>query len=280
MNSFPNPQQTNPHYVAVAALKEAYEQFGRADEQLTRVDEQVSKLEQDAAPHPSDPQNLIDPLNPAENGDRPYFGGPAMRGFIGFLLAVSIGVAAVVWQSPFYGDAARQIVARWAPQLVTTLSPTLESLGLPAQPSPPTIQPTSANTAPPQPAPLAQTASEDVAPTAVPLSPEPAQLLQSMARDLATVGQEIEQLKISQAQMTRANAELAEQLKATQVQMARDKAELSEQVKAAQAQMARPIAKASEHNLRPKTLAPPRPIATPTRGGRQGAMLTPKLLRS
>src|ERR1700688_3183295 len=76
MNSFPNPQQTNPHDVAVAALKEAYEQFGRADEQLTRVDEQVSKLEQDAAPHPSDPQNRINPLDPAENGDRPSFGGP------------------------------------------------------------------------------------------------------------------------------------------------------------------------------------------------------------
>ena len=55
MNSIPNPKQTNPHDVAVAALKQAYEQFGRADEQLARV-EQASKLEQDATPHPSDPQ--------------------------------------------------------------------------------------------------------------------------------------------------------------------------------------------------------------------------------
>ena len=267
MNSFPNPQQTNPHDVAVAAIKEAYEQFGRADEQLARVDEQVSKLEQDAAPHSSEPQTRINTFHPVVPGDRPSRGWWAIRGFIGLLLAVCIGVAAVVWQSPFYGDAARQIIARWAAQLVPTSSATLESLGLPAQPSPPTIQPT-ANTGPPQPVPLAQTASEDVAPPAAPLSPEPAQLLQSMARDLATVGQEIEQLKISQAQMARANAEIAEQLKATQLQMARDKAELSEQLKTAQAQMARPIAKASEHNLRPKTSTPPRPIATPTRGGR------------
>ena len=43
MNSIPDPKQTNPHDVAVAALKEAYEQFGRADEELARVDEQVSK---------------------------------------------------------------------------------------------------------------------------------------------------------------------------------------------------------------------------------------------
>jgi hypothetical protein len=50
MNSMPNPKQTDPHDVAVAALKQAYEQFGRADEQLARGDEQVSKLEKDGAP--------------------------------------------------------------------------------------------------------------------------------------------------------------------------------------------------------------------------------------
>jgi hypothetical protein len=319
MNSIPNPKQTNPHDVAIAALKEAYEQFGRADEQLARVDEQVSKLEQDAAPHPSDPQQAYeqfgradeqlarvdeqvfkleqdaapypsDPqtrINTFQSGvpdDRPSLGGREMRGFIGFLLAVCIGVAALVWQSPFYGDAARQIIARWAPQLVPTSSLTLESPGLPAQPSPPTVQSAAAKTAPPQPAHLAQTAPEDVATTAAALSPESAQQLQSMARDLATVGQEIEQLKTSQAQMVRANAELAEQLKAAQAQMDRDNAELAKQLKAAQAQMvranaelaeqlkasqeqmARPVAKASEQNLRPRIPAPlPRPTATPAR---------------
>ena len=164
------------------------------------------------------------------------------------LLAVCIGAAVIAWQSPFYGDAARQIIARWAPQLVPTSSLTLESPGLPAQPSPPTVQAAAAKTAPPQPAPLAQTAPEDVAPTAAALSPESAQQLQSMARDLATVGQEIEQLKTSQEQMVRENSKLAEQLKASQEKKAR------------------PIAKASEQNLRPKTSAPPaRPIATPTR---------------
>ena len=280
MNSIPDPKQTNPHDVAVAALKQAYEQFGRSDEQLTRVDEQVSKLEQhaaphpsdpeqayeqfgradeqlarvdeqvskleqDAVPHPSDPQTRINTFHPAVPGDRPSRGERAIRGFIGFLLAVCIGVAAFVWQSPFYGDAARQIIARWAPQLVPTSS---LSPGLPAQPSPPTVQAAAAKTAPPQPAPLAQTAPEDVAPTAAALSPESAQQLQSMARDLAAVGQEIEQLKASQEQMARDNAHVAEQLKAIQEQMARD------------------IAKVSEQNLRPKIPAPLlRPATTPTR---------------
>jgi hypothetical protein len=156
-------------------------------------------------------------------------------------------VAAIVWQSS-YGDAAKQIIARWAPQLAPTSSLPLENPGLSAQPSRPTVQAAAAKTAPPQPAPLAQTAPEDVATTAAALSPELAQLLQSMARDLATVGQGIEQLKASQEQMARDNANAAEQLKASQEQMARV------------------IAKASEQNLRPKISAlPPRPSATPTR---------------
>jgi hypothetical protein len=151
------------------------------------------------------------------------------RSIAGLLLAACIGVAAIAWQSS-YGDAAKEIIARWAPQRVVTSSPPLENPGLPAQPSPPTVLAAAAKTAPPRPVPLAQTAPEDVAPTAAALSPELTQLLQSMARDLATLGQGIERLRASQEQM------------------------------------ARVIAKASEQSLRPKISAPPpRPTATPTR---------------
>jgi septal ring factor EnvC (AmiA/AmiB activator) len=87
-----------------------------------------------------------------------------------------------------------------------------------------------------------------------------------MARDLASVEHGIEQLKTSQEQMVRDNANLAEQLKAAQAQMARDNENAAAQLKASQEQIARLIAKASEQNLRPRTSAPPpRPIATPTR---------------
>jgi chromosome segregation ATPase len=80
------------------------------------------------------------------------------------------------------------------------------------------------------------------------VSPELAQLLQTMARDLANVQQQLEQLKASQEQMASDNAKTVEQLKASQEQMTRL------------------VAKASEQNLRPKTSAPPpRPIATATR---------------
>jgi hypothetical protein len=259
MNSMPNPEQTDPHDVAIAALKQAREQIGRADKQLPRVDEQVSKLEQGAARHPSGQQKRL-----AVPGRRSSRGRLALLGLIGLLLAACISVAALAWQSP-YGDAAKLMFARWAPQRVSTSSLPLEKQELPAQPSPPAVD-VAANAALPQPAPLAQTTPQDVAPTAVPLSPELAQWLQTMARDLANMEQGIEQLKSSQEQMVRDNAELAEQLKAAQAQMARDNEHAAEQLKASQEQMARLIAKASEQNLRPRTSAPPpRPIATPTR---------------
>jgi hypothetical protein len=214
-------------------MNSTYEQITRADEKLARVNEQLSKLEHDAARHPS-----------AVPGRRPSRG---IRGLIGLLLAACIFVAAFVSQSS-YGDAAKLIIAGWAPQLILTSSLPLEKPGLPAQLSPSTVQAAAAESVPPQPTPSIQAAPQDVAPTAAPVSPELAQLLQTMARDLAHVEQGIEQLKASQEQMASDNAKAVEQLKASQEEMTRL------------------IARASEQNLRPKTsVPPPRPIATPTR---------------
>ena len=243
MDTTLNPKQTDSRDVLVARADEelahAYEQITRADEQIARAEEQLSKLEHDAA-------------RPAVPGKRPLFDRPAVRGFTGLLLAACIGVAAIAWQSP-YGDAGKQIIARWAPQLVVTSSLPLENLGLPAQPSPPTVQAAAAKAAPPQPAPLAQTTPEDVAPTAAALSPELAQLLRSMARDLATLGQSIEQIKASQERMARDHVNAVDLLRASQEQMARVIAKASE-------------VKTSEQNLRPKiSTPPPRPIAAPAR---------------
>jgi Skp family chaperone for outer membrane proteins len=132
-----------------------------------------------------------------------------------------------------------------------------------------------AKAAPSQPASLAQTA-----PPAAALSSELTQLHQSIARDFAAVGQAIEQLKASQEQMARDNANLAEQLKASQEQtvrviaqvseqfkasqeqMARDNANVAEQLKASQEQLARVIAQVSEQKPRPRiSTLPPRPTA-------------------
>jgi hypothetical protein len=244
-------QTDSRHVLAARADKElahAYEQITRADEQIARAEQQLSKLEREAVP-----------------GKRRLFDRPAVRGLTGLLLAGCIGVAAIAWQSS-YRDAAKEVIARWAPQRVFASSSPLENPGLPVQPSPPGVQAAAATTAPSQPEFLAQTASEDVAPPAAAPSPELTQLLQSMARDLATLGQGIEQLKASQEQMARDNANAAAQFRASQEQMARDNANTAAQLRASQEQMARVLAKASEQSLRPKiSTPPPRPTPTPTR---------------
>src|SRR5437660_2016934 len=237
MNSTPNPQAIAPADVLMARADErlahAYEQIAHADEQLARVNEQLLKLDQDAARSPS-----------AVLGRLPSPGRPMLRGLVGLLLAACIFVAAFVSQSS-YGDAAKPIIARWAPQIV--LASSLSRL--PAQPSPSAVEVAAAEPLPPpQTTPSVPGTPQDVAPTAAPVSPELARLLQTMARDLANVEQGIEQLKASQEQMAVDNAKAVEQLKASQEQMTRL------------------IAKASEQNLRPKSSPPPsRPTATPTR---------------
>jgi hypothetical protein len=228
-----NSKQTDSRHVLIARADEelahAHEQITSADEQIARAEKQLSKLEFAARRAVSDKR------------------GRRVRGLIGLMLAACIGVAAMAWQLP-YGDAAKQIIATWVPQLVLTSSLPPEKPRLPAQPNSPTVQVAAANTVPALQAPPAPTAPEDVVPIAPALSPELTQLLQSMAHDLATLGQGIEQLKASQEQMARNNVNVAEQLKASQEQMARH------------------IAKASEQNLRPRIPAPPpRPTAISTR---------------
>jgi hypothetical protein len=246
MHSTQTPKQTDdPHDVLVVAPDVVL---------VAPTDEELAKLAHTLR-HPSNPHTRTGSRRPGGStvppidttfraaavrdvqvrGDRPSLGRRAVRAFTGFLLVACIGVAGIAWQS--YGDAAKQIIARWAPQLVLTSSPPLESPGLPEQANPPTIQASAAKAAPPQPAPLAQTAPKGVVPKTAALSPESAQLLQSMAGDLATAGQEIKQLKAS-----------IEQLKASQEQMSRD------------------IAKDFEQNLRPKISRPaPRSAPAPAR---------------
>jgi RadC-like JAB domain len=255
-NSTPNPNPTEPDDVLVARPDEqfahAYEQIALADEQLARVTEQLSELEHESAHHSPVP------------GRHPSRGRPVLRGLVGLLLAACVFVAAFVSQSS-YGDVAKLVIARWAPQVVLTSSRPVKKPELPVQPSPSAAQVVAAESVSRQPTPSAQTAPQEFAPTAAPLSPELAQMLQTMARDLANVEQGIEQLKTSQEQMTRDGTKAIEQLKASQEQIARDNAKAIEQLKASQEKMASLMAKASEHNLKPKTSAPPpRPIAPPT----------------
>ena len=259
MDTTLNPNQAAPRHVLLTRADDevghAYEEIKRADEELARAHEKLLKLEREAVP-----------------GNRSLFDRPAVRGLTGLLLAVCVGVAAIGWQSS-YGDVAKEIVGRWVPQRVVTSPPPLENTGLTAQPSPPTVQAVVEKTTSPQPPLLAQAPPEDVAPTAAAtLSPELTQLLQSMARDLATLGQGIEQIKASQEQLARDNAHTAEQLKVSQEQLARviakpSQAKPSEANASNKPSQAKPSqANASQQNPRPRISAPPpRPTATPMR---------------
>jgi uncharacterized protein (DUF3084 family) len=116
MDTTLNPE---PRHALIARAEEelshAHEQIKLADEQIARLEEQLSKLDQ-AAPHAV-------PL-----------GGRALRGFAGLVLAACICLAAIIQQSS-YGDAARQIIMKWTPQLVPTSSVPLEKSEIPAEPS-------------------------------------------------------------------------------------------------------------------------------------------------
>jgi uncharacterized membrane protein YccC len=238
MNSIPTSKANDPPDAPVPRADErlahAYGQITRAGEELARVSEQVAKMERDAERPPS--------AGPPSAGPRPQSppGRPALRALVGLVLAACIVVAALVLQSS-YGGGAKPIVARWAPQLVSTPSSPPENAPLPAQPAPSIVQAAAAEAAPPQATPVAQTAPQNAAPTATAALPDQAQLLQTMARDLANVERNIEQLKANQQQIASDNSKAIKAI---------------EELKASQEEIKRVLARVSEQNL-PKTSPPP-----------------------
>src|SRR5450432_1482667 len=193
-----------------------HEQIARADEQLARVTEQLAKMDRDA-PRPPSPG-----LGPSA-GPRPQSPPrrPARGAFVGLPLAACIAVAGLVLYSS-YGSGAKLLVARWAPQLALTPSLPPENPPLPAQAALSTVQVAAAEAAPPQATLLAQTAPQDTAPTATPALPDPTQLLQKMARDLANLERNIEQMAVD-------NSKAIGELKASQEEIKRVLAKVSEQ---------------------------------------------------
>jgi hypothetical protein len=209
-------------------LAHAYEQIALADEQLARVNEQISRLENEGA------------RNSLRRSSR---GRPALRGLVALTLTAGICTAAFAWHS--YGDAARPMIAQWAPQLAAGLSSDTPKLAADPQPA---VQLAAAEAAISQlPAP-AQTVAHDAA--ASPMPPETTQLLQTMARDLADLRQEIEQLKAGHEALTRETAGNAKQLN---------------ELKESQQQTARAIANVSEQNQRRTSVAQPQPVANSVR---------------
>ena len=93
-------------------LAHAHEQITRAHEEIGRTEEQLSELQHDVARQPSDhPQSRMNTFRPAVPSNPPSLGRRAVRAFISLALLGCIGVAAMAWQSPSSGDAAKQMIA-------------------------------------------------------------------------------------------------------------------------------------------------------------------------
>ena len=165
------------------------------------------------------------------------------------LLGLCAAVGAAAWQQ--YGDQAKAMAADWAPPFVLAALAPAETPPAAEQAPAPAAEAAAANqegASADQPAAEAATPAEPAtpadpeqaaAPAAAVPSPESAQL-QSMAQDLAAMGQQVEELKATIAAL-----------------------------KASQAQMAHEVAKANEARtaeVSPRITAPaPRPAAAPAR---------------
>ncbi len=160
---------------------------------------------------------------------------PVGKSAVMLVFAICSAAAAAAWQN--HGDAAKQMISNWVPAFAITSSPPTENGR--ARRDRPIRLPLRSSAAEQTPAPPAAPAQppESAAPAAAAPSPDTAQL-ESMARDLAAMAQQVEQLKASIAE-----------LKASQQAMARDAARTSE-VKPAEIKPAAP-------NPRPRTAAPP-----------------------
>jgi len=195
----------------------------------------------------------------------------AMRAGTALLLAACIGGAAMAWR--YHADAVQQIITEWAPLFTRKSSPLAEKTGLTAQPvlaaadaeepntslaqpaaaQPAAPPPTAAETAAPA---AAVTAAPAAAPSAAPaaaMSADQARSLETMARDLANAGQEIDKLKAT-----------VEQLKASQQQLV---AMVSEKAAAAQTQRSRkpaPPRPGAELTPPRKPMPPPSRLAMPS----------------
>ena len=142
--------------------------------------------------------------------ETPSPGRRPMRAFIRFVLAVFIGVAGTLaWQA--YGDEAREMVAVWVPQLGWLAPSPTASASPPADQASASAaqaaadQTASVQEATPAPASAPEAGAANVQAA---LPPEFAQQIETMARDLATARQGLEQLTAGQDQMARNIAKL------------------------------------------------------------------------
>ena len=231
-------QENDPHDVVQIATEALL--VSRAEKSApTLAPEVAPQVEPAAATAPKAPEPRIDVAPRAtvldniqipndriqEQSGRSSLGRWAARAAMAFLLVGGSAVAAAGWDK--YADTAKQVLADWTPHLA------LPSLLTGGDPRPAEEAGAVSTTGSVTPEAVATAAPE------TPASPEQTELLQSMARDVAAMSQQITELKSAIAQ-----------LKAGQDQISRD---MTKQVASA-----KPV----EPLPRPKPAVAPAPRAT------------------
>ena len=134
---------------------------------------------------------------------------------VAFLFALMSAMGAAAWQR--YGDRAQAYVAMAAPLLGLS---SLQATSAP-QSAPATSDATRGQAAAPT---EATAAPADAAVASASASPDQTQLIQSLTRDLAAMGQQVEQLKASIAELKAGQQQLAHDAKATEAKATEAKA--------------------------------------------------------
>ena len=204
MSMTTNPREGKSSDAVLAELTQALEEIGRGAPPLVRPNEEI--FEQEDAAGQSKRQMLAAIL-----GRLPRPGALPLWSLVVGMAVGFIGIIVFAWP-----DARAP-----KPTISSSVSAAKTDTGL-QQPS---IQ--------------AQTAPQRAGPAGASTSPELTQWGQTIARELANLTQGVEQLKTSQAQLARDNAELTGHLKETQEEMVRHDAELAKDLRAAQEEMTR-----------------------------------------
>jgi len=240
MSSSLNPTKIDPNEIATLAPEIV----------VTRADHAVASSASDgklAPPAPDAAAGATTPpvdtsfratsANPVKLKARKSLGRRLLRGAVGMILTACVAGAAVFWQS--YGEAARQIVVKSVGPVVVALLSRETPAGEP-QPTAPVVQAAvvAGESAPPRPT--------DNVSSSQPV--DTTELLQSLARELAHMRQEMDQMRGAVAE-----------LKAGEEQIAREIAKVSDKA----------TDKALEQALRPRVsmASPPpaQPVAMPAR---------------
>jgi len=226
----------------------------RADRTAAEADRRSSQRPPDVALPKIDPEYRSQaPSGLVGSGERSAVATWAVRTILAVLFAVGSAVAAAAWQS--YGDQAQEVIAHWMPRISLVSSADKDATAQPAASSP---QETAAAAAP-------QAQEHTTGSLGGTMSQEQAQLLQSMAHDLAALSQQISDLRTSLAQ-----------LKTGQEQMARDMARVAEAKPAERPSQrtaeARPFdPRAIEQTIRPRPA--PRPATAAVAPAQPGAVV-------